>query len=66
MSVQGPADEQNEERRKEIFRALVEAEDYHEMARPQARHLIANRFKITESQVREIERQGMENLWPPL
>jgi hypothetical protein len=66
MSAQEPEDELSEERRKEIFKALVEAEDYHEMTRPQARHLVAHRFGLGETQVRQIEREGMENLWPPL
>jgi hypothetical protein len=66
MSTPGPEEELSEERRQEIFRALVEAEDYQELTRAQARHLIAHRFGLPENQVREIEREGMENLWPPL
>jgi uncharacterized membrane protein len=66
MSTPQAGEELSEERRKEIFRALVEAEDYQEMTRAQARHLVAHRFGIRESRVREIEREGMENFWPPL
>ncbi len=66
MSAPGPEEELSEERRKEIFRALVEAEDYQEMTRAQARHLVAHRFGLSEIEVRDIEREGMENFWPPL
>jgi hypothetical protein len=57
MSAQGPEDELKEERGKEIFRALVEAEDYQEMPRPQARRLVARRFGISEAQVQGIARR---------
>jgi hypothetical protein len=66
MSTPEPEGELSEQRRREIFQALVEAEDYQELTRPQARALIAHRFGLREIQVREIEREGMENLWPPL
>jgi hypothetical protein len=66
MSEHYTEDELKEERRREIFRALVEAEDYQEMPRPQARRLVARRFGIPEARVQEIEREGMERLWPPL
>ena len=54
-----------EPRRKEAFAALVDAQD-HDMTVPQARKLIADRFGITEVQVRHIEREGIDNDWPPL
>ena len=54
-----------EPRRKEIFLALVSAQD-HEMSAEQSRRFIAERFGITESQVRHIEREGIDNDWPPL
>jgi DNA-directed RNA polymerase sigma subunit (sigma70/sigma32) len=66
MSASEPEDDLKEEQRRVIFRALVEAEDYQEMPRPQARRLIARRFGISEARVREIEREGMDRLWPPL
>jgi hypothetical protein len=65
MSAHEP-EELSEERRKQVFRALVEAEDYHEMTRAQARQLVAHRFGLPEAQVDRIEREGMENFWPPL
>ncbi len=55
----------SEPRRQEIFLALVDAQD-HEMPVPQSRMVIAHRFGISESQVRQIEREGLEKNWPPL
>ena len=54
-----------EDRRKEIFLALVDAQD-HEMDVAQSRRLVVERFGINESQVRQIEREGMDRQWPPL
>jgi hypothetical protein len=54
-----------EDRRKEIFFALVDAQD-HEIDVAQSRRLMVQRFGVSESQVRQIEREGMENQWPPL
>ena len=54
-----------EDRRKEIFAALVDAQD-HEMTVAQSRKLIAERFGLQENQVRDIEREGLDNQWPPL
>ncbi len=51
--------------RKEIFLALVEAQD-HEMSVPKSRTMTAQRFGVSESQVRLIEREGMKLEWPPL
>lgn len=53
------------ERRRAIFRALVEAQDSGApvgVSRAEA----ARRFEVTEDQVREIEREGLEHEWPPL
>ena len=55
----------SEAQRKEIFEALVDAQD-HEMTVAQARQFIAARFGVTEDQVRQVERQGLDRLWPPL
>ena len=51
--------------RKEIFEALVDAQD-HEMTVAQSLKLVAERFGVTEGQVRQIEREGLDNNWPPL
>jgi len=55
----------SEDRRKEIFLAVVDAQD-HEMDVAQSRTLVAQRFGVTESQVRQIEQEGIELQWPPL
>jgi DNA-directed RNA polymerase sigma subunit (sigma70/sigma32) len=54
-----------EAQRKEIFLALVDAQD-HETPVPESRQAVASRFGVTEEQVRQIEREGMDNDWPPL
>jgi hypothetical protein len=54
-----------EDRRKEIFLALVEAQDQN-LTVAQSRALIAQRFGLSESQVRDIEREGLDGQWPPL
>ena len=55
----------SEDRRKAIFLALVNAQD-HEMTVAHSRRFVAYRFKVSESRVRQIEREGMDNKWPPL
>jgi hypothetical protein len=54
-----------EPRRREIFLALVDAQD-HEMPVGQSRTVVAHRFGISEGEVRRIEREGLEENWPPL
>ena len=54
-----------EERRKEVFAALVEAQDQ-EMSVSQSRLLVGQRFGLTDAQIRQIEREGMDQQWPPL
>lgn len=64
--TEGPNDrELTEDCRKEIFLALVDAQD-HEVDVADSRRLIVQRFGVSESQVRQIEREGMDNQWPPL
>ena len=58
-------DQVSEDRRKEIFFALVDAQDQ-EMDVAQSRSFVAQRFNVSESRVRQIEREGMDNKWPPL
>ena len=57
--------ELTEDRRKEIFLALVEAQD-HDMDVGQSRKLMAERFGATERQIQQIEREGLDQQWPPL
>lgn len=54
-----------EDRRREIFLALVDAQD-HDMDVANSRKHIAQQFGVTEGQVRQIEREGLDNDWPPL
>jgi len=53
------------EQRMEVFLALVEAQDS-QMAVPQSRKATAERFGLSEQQVRQIEREGLDGGWPPL
>ena len=66
MSPHDSTDELSEDKRKEIFRALVDAQDLQEFTVPQCRQLIGKRYGIDEGQVRRIEREGLDLLWPPL
>jgi hypothetical protein len=50
--------------RKEIFAALVEAQDQ-EMPVAESRREIARRFGISDEVLRAIEREGLDNGWPP-
>jgi DNA-directed RNA polymerase sigma subunit (sigma70/sigma32) len=51
--------------RKEIFHALVDAQDQ-DMGVPQSRRWVAERYGLSEDQVRQIESEGLEAEWPPL
>jgi DNA-directed RNA polymerase sigma subunit (sigma70/sigma32) len=55
----------SKDQRKEIFAALVQAQDQ-DMSVEQSRQTVANQFGITESLVRQIEREGLDEDWPPL
>ncbi len=64
--MQGPNDQQvPESLRKKIFLALVNAQDQN-LEVGQSRKLMVERFCVSENQVLEIEREGIENQWPPL
>lgn len=54
-----------EDRRKEIFLALVEAQD-EDLDVPQSREAVARRFGLGVEEVRQIEREGLDASWPPL
>ena len=54
-----------EARRMEIFLALVEAQDQ-DVGVARSRKLVADRFGVTESQVKQIEDEGIDRQWPPL
>lgn len=52
-------------RKKDAFRALVEAQDGGQSV-AESRRTIAEQFGITEDEVRDIEREGVAKNWPPL
>ena len=53
------------EQRQVIFKALVEAQDGGKGVAV-SRTEIAKQFSVTEDQVKDIERDGLANQWPPL
>jgi hypothetical protein len=55
----------SESLRKEIFLALVEAQDA-AMSVLQSRKVVAKRFGVSDRQVHQIEQEGLDNEWPPL
>jgi hypothetical protein len=54
-----------EERRREIFLALVEAQDK-DQGVLQSREAVALCFDLSVAEVRQIEREGLDACWPPL
>ena len=54
-----------EPRRMEIFLALVETQDQ-DVGVARSRQLVANRFGVSEEQVKRIEQEGLDREWPPL
>jgi len=54
-----------EARKKEIFLALVEAQD-RELNVADSRKHVSKQFGISERLVRQIEREELEHEWPPL
>jgi hypothetical protein len=53
------------EERQEIFHNLVLTQDaVASVAR--SRQIVTEKFEITESQLRQIEEEGLANEWPPL
>jgi hypothetical protein len=65
MSVHSPAKEIHERLRREVFRALVEAQDGGSSVL-QSRADVARHFRIPPREVRRIEGEGIDNDWPPL
>jgi hypothetical protein len=56
---------QGDSRRKEIFQALVEAQDDGASV-AESRKLIAQRYNVSEPELRKIEQEGIDQQWPPL
>ena len=54
-----------EDRRREIFLALVESQDRGTPV-AESRTAVSKQFGITEQQVQEVEREGLDEGWPPL
>jgi hypothetical protein len=63
--MQTPDDRFTEAVRKQVFLALVEAQDGG-MAVAQSRQTVAATFGLTQADVIRIEREGTEASWPPL
>jgi hypothetical protein len=55
----------SETRRREIFKALVEAQDSGSNV-VESRKKITKQFGITEKQLDRIEQAGIDGEWPPL
>jgi hypothetical protein len=54
------------QQRKEIFLALVTAQDTGLMTVGQSLQHIRQQYDLTESQLRQIEEEGIDKDWPPL
>lgn len=54
-----------EELRRSVFAALVAAQDEGQ-AVAASRESVAARFELTTDRVQDIEREGLQNQWPPL
>jgi hypothetical protein len=54
------------QQRREIFFALVAAQDSGTMSVSESRQHVINEHKITDVQLRQIEEEGLEKEWPPL
>ena len=55
----------SEPRRKEIFLALVNAQDQ-KLSILESREVVAKRFLVSDKQVRQVEEEGLAKRWPPL
>ncbi len=55
----------SEEQRREIFAALVEEQDKGTGVAKSLKDIVT-RFNITKQDLTKIEREGMDNEWPPL
>jgi hypothetical protein len=51
--------------RQAIFKALVESQD-EGMSVGESRAAIALQFSVTTEEVKDIEKEGLANQWPPL
>lgn len=65
MQPNGNKEPLSESRRKEIFRALVDAQD-HQIGVLESRARIAKQFSVDTGQLKRIEEEGIDNNWAPL
>jgi hypothetical protein len=65
MSTQQTPGRVPEARRKEAFRALVEAQD-NRVSVADSRRQVAEQYDLSEADMKAIEQEGVENGWPPL
>jgi hypothetical protein len=54
------------QQRQEIFHALVTTQDLGLMTVPESLQHVIKQFDITETQIRQIQDEGIEKEWPPL
>jgi hypothetical protein len=54
-----------DERRQKIFAALVKLQDLGTSVRI-SRVVVGGRFDISDREMREVEREGLDKTWPPL
>jgi hypothetical protein len=54
------------QQRRDIFRTLVTTQDMGMMPVSQSRQQVMKQFEITDSQLRQIEDEGLDKEWPPL
>jgi hypothetical protein len=52
--------------RKDIFRSLVSTQDTGLISVPESVQQVSKQFEITETQLRQIQEEGIEKEWPPL
>jgi hypothetical protein len=65
MHEQQPSKQLSESERTKIFQALVDAQD-RKVPVDRSRKLVAARFHVNESMVKEIEQGGLDGTWSPL
>lgn len=53
------------QQKRDIFRDLVSIQDLGNPVR-RSRELIMEKFEISDSQLKEIENEGLDEQWPPL
>jgi hypothetical protein len=65
VGQQGTKKVLSESARKEIFQAIVDAQD-RKTSVVESRKQVAEQFGVSDTQIRQIEREGLDGEWPPL